>query len=273
MVSAIRGYPAINGRISCRSQAFADSVARNCAGGPTEGSCWVTTRAVTARSALIDVIRQVRRRWRIKLALARRRPVPVGTVALVLIGSAYALESLRFSPDAILAVPHRRRSCRPRVGSVVHRPAADAESQRRTGGALSRRARTDARSDHHHRDGGRASGPRARHVADARPSAGRGARSSAATKSNTAGASSDCRSAATRPPPASPPPPPCSSSRLVRSYLRQALSALLDHFARCRSGCAVSNRSHAWQCQRAARRRLDASARSSRVSNRPTPRS
>ena len=56
----------------------------------------------TARSALMDVIRQVRKRWRMKLAL-RGVARFVGCMALVLIGSAYALESLRFSPNAILA--------------------------------------------------------------------------------------------------------------------------------------------------------------------------
>lgn len=55
-----------------------------------------------SRSGLLDVIRQVRARWRLKLALRGVARFLVAMV-LVLIGSAYALESLRFSPDAILA--------------------------------------------------------------------------------------------------------------------------------------------------------------------------
>jgi hypothetical protein len=56
----------------------------------------------SSRSALLDVIRQVRSRWRTKLALRGVARFLVVTV-LVLIASAYALETLRFSPAAILA--------------------------------------------------------------------------------------------------------------------------------------------------------------------------
>ena len=55
---------------------------------------------VNARAQLLDVVRQVRRRWRIKLAL--RGAVGfllAGLVAIVAI--AYALEALKFTPDAI----------------------------------------------------------------------------------------------------------------------------------------------------------------------------
>ena len=55
---------------------------------------------VNARAQLLEVVRQVRRRWRIKLAL--RGAVGfllAGLVAIVAI--AYTLEALKFSPDAI----------------------------------------------------------------------------------------------------------------------------------------------------------------------------
>ena len=55
---------------------------------------------VNARAQLLEVVRQVRRRWRIKLAL--RGAVGfllAGLIAILAI--AYALESLKFSPDAI----------------------------------------------------------------------------------------------------------------------------------------------------------------------------
>ena len=53
-----------------------------------------------ARAQLVDVVRQVRRRWRIKLALR-------GTVGFLIAGFAaiiaiaYALEALKFTPTAI----------------------------------------------------------------------------------------------------------------------------------------------------------------------------
>src|SRR5436190_21329705 len=57
---------------------------------------------LNARAQLLDVVRQVRRRWRIKLAL--RGAVGfllAGVIAIISI--AYALESLKFSPTSILA--------------------------------------------------------------------------------------------------------------------------------------------------------------------------
>ena len=50
---------------------------------------------------LIDIIRDVRRRWRMKLAL-RGGARFVAATALVLFAAGYALASLRFSPAAIL---------------------------------------------------------------------------------------------------------------------------------------------------------------------------
>src|SRR5687768_7130164 len=54
-----------------------------------------------SRSALLDVIRQVRKRWRMKLAL-RGAVGFLAATALALVASAYALEALRFSPASIL---------------------------------------------------------------------------------------------------------------------------------------------------------------------------
>ena len=57
---------------------------------------------INARAQLLEVVRQVRRRWRIKLAL--RGAVGfllAGVVAMIAI--AYALEALKFTPTAILS--------------------------------------------------------------------------------------------------------------------------------------------------------------------------
>ena len=54
------------------------------------------------RATLLDVIRQVRKRWRAKLAL-RGVVGFLSATALALVASAYALEALRFSPTSILA--------------------------------------------------------------------------------------------------------------------------------------------------------------------------
>jgi hypothetical protein len=53
------------------------------------------------RTALLDVIRQVRRRWRLKLAIRGAVGFLAATI-VALVASAYALEALRFSPGAIL---------------------------------------------------------------------------------------------------------------------------------------------------------------------------
>src|SRR3954453_10210950 len=55
------------------------------------------------RAELGDVIRRVRNRWRLKLALRGAVIVVAGTL-LALLLSASTLEALRFSPPAILAV-------------------------------------------------------------------------------------------------------------------------------------------------------------------------
>jgi hypothetical protein len=53
------------------------------------------------RATLLDVIREVRKRWRMKLAL-RGAVGFLSATALALVVSAYALEALRFSPSSIL---------------------------------------------------------------------------------------------------------------------------------------------------------------------------
>ena len=53
------------------------------------------------RSALLDVIRQVRQRWRVKLAVRGAVGFLIATIA-ALVASAYALEALKFTPGAIL---------------------------------------------------------------------------------------------------------------------------------------------------------------------------
>src|SRR3954470_2424282 len=54
------------------------------------------------RAELVDVIRRVRNRWRLKLALRGTVIVVAGTL-LALLLSASSLEALRFSPAAIIS--------------------------------------------------------------------------------------------------------------------------------------------------------------------------
>src|SRR5256885_15534591 len=53
------------------------------------------------RAELVDVIREVRRRWRIKLAV-RGAAIAIGGTVLALLVSASGLEALRFSSRAII---------------------------------------------------------------------------------------------------------------------------------------------------------------------------
>src|SRR5947208_16928063 len=59
-------------------------------------------RRTDSPSELVEIIHQVRRRWRLKLALRGALGV-VGLGVLVLLASAYALESWRFSAGSIIA--------------------------------------------------------------------------------------------------------------------------------------------------------------------------
>ena len=58
-------------------------------------------RRIDSASELVEIIHQVRRRWRMKLALRGALGV-VGLGVLVLLASAYGLESWRFTPAAII---------------------------------------------------------------------------------------------------------------------------------------------------------------------------
>src|SRR5690606_7950548 len=56
-----------------------------------------------ARDELIRIIRQVRRRWRLKNAL-RGAAIVLAAGAAVLLASAWGLERLGFSPGAVIAL-------------------------------------------------------------------------------------------------------------------------------------------------------------------------
>ena len=58
-------------------------------------------RRMDTASELVEIIGQVRRRWRMKLALRGALGV-VSLGVLVLLASAFGLESWRFTPGAIL---------------------------------------------------------------------------------------------------------------------------------------------------------------------------
>src|SRR5437868_5472760 len=59
-------------------------------------------QAAGGGSALTTIIREIRKRWRVKLAL-RGAMFVVGGGILALLVSAYALEHLKFSPGSIIA--------------------------------------------------------------------------------------------------------------------------------------------------------------------------
>ena len=63
----------------------------------------IDSQATTGdRSELTGIIHQIRKRWRLKLALRGAAFVLAGGV-LVLLASAYGLERLKFSPGSIIA--------------------------------------------------------------------------------------------------------------------------------------------------------------------------
>ena len=147
-------------------------------------------------SELVEIIRQVRRRWRMKLALRGALGV-VGVGLLVLV-----LSALR---ARVLALHARRHHHLPRhpgrrargPGRLPARAAADAQRERRAGRALPRRARAVAAGGHHQR---RRSGARRRRLAvlgDARAQARRIGGGQGARRSKAGAASSACRCAAT----------------------------------------------------------------------------
>jgi hypothetical protein len=54
------------------------------------------------RSQIVDIVRQVRRRWRLRIALRGALGV-LGLGVLALLGAAWTLEALRFTPGSIFA--------------------------------------------------------------------------------------------------------------------------------------------------------------------------
>ena len=59
------------------------------------------TQYQDGRSDLVSVIRDVRRRWRMKLLL-RGAAIAAGCVAVALVGSAVTLQWMRFTSESIL---------------------------------------------------------------------------------------------------------------------------------------------------------------------------
>ena len=57
---------------------------------------------LNSRAQLLDVVRQVRRRWRLKLALRGAVGFLIAGV-LAIVAMAYALEALKFTPASIFA--------------------------------------------------------------------------------------------------------------------------------------------------------------------------
>ena len=99
------------------------------------------------RTELVDVIRRIRNRWRLRLALRGAVIVVAGTL-LALLLSASGLESLRFSAPAIIAF--RIVTVAVFVGLLFYGliVAAAPAGHRRTGGAVPRGARPVARGGH-----------------------------------------------------------------------------------------------------------------------------
>ena len=62
----------------------------------------------TAHDHLLEIIRSVRRRWRLKLAL-RGVAATAACAAAALIACGVGLQWMRFTPESILAVPDRDR--------------------------------------------------------------------------------------------------------------------------------------------------------------------
>ena len=97
------------------------------------------------RAELVEVIRQIRNRWRLKLALRGVVVVVAGSL-LALLLSASGLEALRFSAAGHHRVPRDRRRGVRGAGRGLAVAAAEAAGQRRAGRAVSRGARSVARS-------------------------------------------------------------------------------------------------------------------------------
>ncbi len=174
---------------------------------------------------------------------------------LAIIAIAYALEALKFTPGGDLLVPHRHGLVLRRRRRVVLRAAAVAQGHRRTGRALSRRARADARFHDSQRDGSdRAAG---RLVAGADSPAGRKRDRARARDPGRRAHRARVDEALRR---GSPAPWPSRRSPLFTfgpGVLPSHAVGDLRHLARRRSGGAVSHRGQARQRHRGQGRRSD----------------
>ena len=115
-------------------------------------------RQTDASGGLVEIIHQVRRRWRYKLALRGAVGV-LGLGVAVLLLSAYGLESWRFSAGSIVAFRVLLGVALTGAGRLVPGPAADAAGHRRAGRALHRRARALAPGSDRQRHRGREGEP------------------------------------------------------------------------------------------------------------------
>ena len=141
-----------------------------------DDSCAILIRARTTRPAidsdsdLIGIIHQVRRRWRMKLAL-RGAAIVAALAVVVLLAAALGLESLRFAPARSSRSASCCRSALLVLIGLVLRAAAAAPGDRRAGRALPRGARAVAAGGDHQR--GRSEPAAPAYAVGAGPAAGR----------------------------------------------------------------------------------------------------
>ena len=173
VVSALRRNRSAGGGDACIGNRLVTSgsrvgIARNCPLGPVLSWIPGATARMTqdfrpgeSSSELVDVIRQVRRRWRIKLALrgaagcrCARRRAPVA----VRVRAAVVAVHRRFDRG----VPHAVRAGVRGARRLPARAAAAAAGHRRTGGAVPRGARAVAPGGDHQRGRSRAADPASR---------------------------------------------------------------------------------------------------------------
>ena len=178
------------------------------------------------RTELVDVIRGVRNRWRVRLALRGAVVVVAGTM-LALLLSASGLKSFRFSVAGDHHLPARRGRRLRRAPALRARLAAAPPRHRRAGRDVSRGARPVARGRDHQRGRSHRARAVARALAASRRASSSNRRSSNAARSITAGASIAAPSSVT--PARSPALPPLVALILAfgPAYLRHGLSALL----------------------------------------------
>ncbi len=170
------------------------------------------------RAELVEVIRQIRNRWRLKLALRGVVVVVAGSL-LALLLSASGLEALRFSATAIIAFRVIVGVVFAALAGVLAVAAAETAGQRRAGRAVSRGTRSVARGlDSERGRGEQATRPVPRRIRTRSSTVSSSRRSRSAARSSTTGRSSGrrpaprCRRSA-----ASPLAPRCSSCSGRRS--------------------------------------------------------